>query len=229
MGHRDGPASSMRGRLSDVILGAICGGEAEAVVRRLGDRAVLDEPVFGASRGDAAVRAHVAKLVDWMSERAARFEKSHSLIGTASDAAEGTLFFGPQGARQSSPAAVIVERKKEREVEVRMHFVPMLSKSIGPTVPTETMELTGLVADAIAALSGRPHEPCFEERVRVCDGRGKDMSLPERKPVELVPVSVADDTRLAAVEVRSAGRGGLVVLERGESGLVRFVRIYGEI
>jgi hypothetical protein len=229
MGQRgDGPASSVRGRLSDVLLGAICAGEVEAVMKRLGERAALDEPVFGLSRGDH-LRTHVDKLVDWMKDRAARFEKSHGLIGTNIDVAEGTLFFGPQGARQSVPTAVVVERKREREVEVRLHFRPMLAKAMGPTLPTTSAELTGVVASAIAALNGQDHAPCFETRTRVRGADGEDLPLGERAHSSLEPISVTDDSRTAAVEVRSGAQTGVVVLERGEGGLIRFVRIYGGV
>ncbi len=227
---QDGPASSMRGRLSDGLLSAVCEGTLDALLRRLGDRSTLDEPVFGASSGEAGLRAHVTRLHDWMNDRAARFEKSHTLVGTTLDVAEGMLFFGPQGARQSAPVAVVIERRPDREVAVRVHWSLVLGASAkGPALPGAPIDVTGVMGDALAALSGSPHKPCFEERLRMRDGAGKDLPLDKRVPRALVPTSFADDGRCAACEVSAGVRAGVIVFERGESGMVRQLRIYGDV
>lgn len=227
---RDGPASSMRGRLCDVLLSALCEGDAEPVLRRLGDRAGFDDPVFGGSRNEAS-KEHVVKLIDWMKERAARFEKSSTVIGTSVDVAEGTLFFGPQGARQRVPTAVVVERKREREVEVRLHFVPALwsGKVVGPTLAGAVIKSLGIAADSLAALTSRSHAPCFEERARVRDGMGADRPAEGGVTGELFATSLADDLSAIAMEVRGSGGAGVIVLERGEGGMIRAARIYGPI
>ena len=227
MGNRaDGQASGMRGRLSEVLLGGLCDGEIADVLLRLGGRAGVDEPIFGASRGDDT-RAHVEKLAAWLSERAARFEQAQSVVGTSVDVTFGTLFLGPEGARQGVPAAVVVERKREREVDVRLHVVTPSSDVRGPHLPEAEVALSGVVADAFEALNGRDHAPCFETRARLRGALGEDSAVADHAPLKLSPHGVALDARSAAIEVRSAQGVGLVVLERGLGGLVRAVRLYG--
>ncbi len=230
MGRADGTVSSMRGRLCDVLLSALCEGEAESVMQRLGDRAGFDDPVFGGSRNEAS-GAHIVKLIDWMKERAARFEKSNTVIGTAIDVAEGVLFFGPQGARQRVPTAVVVERKREREVEVRLHFVPALwsSKVLGPTLSGDPIVSIGIGADSLAALTKGPHAPCFEQRARVRDGLGAERPVEGAVEGELFATSLADDSRALAMEVRGTRGAGVIVLERSLGGMIRAARIYGPI
>src|SRR5579884_1366304 len=118
---RDAP-SGLRGWLSDVYLPAVVSAQADQLVRRLGDRATVDDPIFGRTAGMPALARYLEEVAGWLSKHAASFEKVAFVTGSDRDVTEGTLGLTFDGRRVQLPVAVVAERRPEREVEVRLYY-----------------------------------------------------------------------------------------------------------
>lgn len=116
-----GAPSSLRGWLSEVYLPALVEGQAEQLALRLGDKATVDDPIFGRTNGPALGR-YLEECAAWMTKRAATFERVAFTTGSDRDVTEGTLGLTFDGRRVSLPVAVVAERRKEREVELRLYY-----------------------------------------------------------------------------------------------------------
>jgi hypothetical protein len=237
----DSPVPSLRGRLAEVYLPALVGDAKASLLRRLGDAASLDEPLFGRSMGLAELEAHVGKLAAWLSERSARFLPSGVVVGGDRDVAEGVLDLRVDGAGLSLPVAVVVERRRAREVSVRVYHAtksvagarrgPAAAANVSPSFPE-------LVAEQFLAL--RNHDAAevfsgFQTDGTVCDGLGQEYDkatlaeLLARSDMDLEPRTVADDGKICAVEcARNDDTGSLLVFQRGDTGLLCSLRIYDD-
>jgi hypothetical protein len=237
----DSPVPSLRGRLAEVYLPALIGDERASLLRRLGDAASLDEPLFGSSTGLGELEGHVAKLAGWLSERGARYLPSGVVVGGDRDVAEGVLDLRVDGAGLSLPVAVVVERKRAREVQVRVYHgtKAVAGTRRGPAAPANvTPSFPELVAEQFLAF--RNHDVAevftgFQTDGTVCDGMGQEFdksSLGEllaRSDMDLEPRTVADDGKICAVEcARNDDSGALLVFQRGDTGLLRSLRIYDD-
>lgn len=222
-----GTPPSVRGRLSEVFFTALVGDQKEALLRRLGDRASVDEPVFGMSSG-RGLSEHVARLVGWLSERDAKYVRGATTVGTSIDATLGVLELREGDGFKSAPVLVVIERRREREVVVRVHLGASrlgITRKGPSAVEGASQELSGVVRDAVSALFGGAKAPCFEQDAKVVDAKGEEhtaASFGDRKLGARAAHSLADDGRVAVVELE----GGAVALERGDSGMVRVARLY---
>src|SRR5215472_14194684 len=115
------PPSGLRGWLSDVYFPAIVGGELDPLALRLGPRATLDDPLFGRSTGMAEIKAHLQKASGWFREHEASYERLGLVVGVDRDVAEGTLSIRIEGRSLLLPVAVVAERRRSREVELRLY------------------------------------------------------------------------------------------------------------
>jgi hypothetical protein len=158
----DGPTTALRGWLSDVFFPAITDRAhlketQKALARRLGNRATLDEPLFGRSEGTLAIEAHIAKLSSWLLERGAIYERQHFTTGVDRDVTEGLVALSLEQKTFELPLAVIAEKRKSREVELRIYFATQPIKGIfvtrPPLVPTALdLPLPSNVATYVEAL-----------------------------------------------------------------------------
>jgi hypothetical protein len=117
-----GAPSSIRGWLSDVYLTALLSAQPDQLARRLGERATVDDPIFGRASGMPALERYLEEVASWLSKREGRFEKVAFTMGSDRDVTEGVLSLTFEGRRASVPVAVVAERRREREVELRLYY-----------------------------------------------------------------------------------------------------------
>ena len=237
----ESPPPSLRGRLAEVFIPALFAESLAPLLKRLGDLATVDEPIAGSSSGIDKIQAHLEKIAAWFAERGARYSKSGSIVGADRDVAEGVIDMRSHEKTIAVPVAVVAQRGKNRVVEVRVYHA---TKTLGidrkgpaPALPIE-MEVPAFAKDVIDALrrkDGFGIATALETGGTVCEASGVEterdsvMKLLEDGAHVFEPRAVAADLRRCAVEcVRPSGRSSLVVVERGDSGLVRSVRIYDE-
>jgi hypothetical protein len=96
--------------------------QPEQLALRLGDRATVDDPIFGRTTGMPALQRYLEEIAAWLGKHEASFEKVAFTMGSDRDVTEGTLGLTFDGRRVSVPLAVVAERRKEREVEVRLYY-----------------------------------------------------------------------------------------------------------
>ncbi len=260
---RDSP-SNLRGWLSDVYVVALLEGQSEQLARRLGDRATVDDPIFGRAGGMPALERYLREMGEWLSKHQAAFEKVALTLGSDRDVTEGTLALTFEGRRASVPMAIVAERRKEREVELRLYYstgpirgthtvrAPLLPQDdevlVPPPVAAHVDALARGDLEAIVASfqnGGVVRDPSGVAHPRG-DAGGAMRAYYEKLltgqgsahgGVEVLKGARADDGRTCALEytvVRVHGKGvppqaGLAVYERGESGLLRALRVYDDV
>ncbi len=123
---QDGPdrgsPSGLRGWLSDVYLPALVSSQSDQLLRRLGDRATVDDPIFGRTNGMPALARYLEEIAAWLAKREAAFDKVAFVTGSDRDVTEGTLSLTFEGRRVTVPVAIVAERRPEREIEVRLYY-----------------------------------------------------------------------------------------------------------
>jgi hypothetical protein len=117
-----GAPSNVRGWLSEVYLPALVSAQSEQLVRRLGGRATVDDPLFGRASGMPALARYLDKAAAWLTSRGGSFEVLAFTTGSDRDVTEGTLTLTSEGNRVALPVAVVAERRPEREVEIRLYY-----------------------------------------------------------------------------------------------------------
>jgi hypothetical protein len=253
-----GTPSSLRGPISEVYLPALASSQAEQLGRRLGDRATVDDPIFGRTGGMPALARYLDEVAAWLTKREGAFEKVAFTIGSDRDVTEGTLTLTFDGRRVSVPVAVVAERRREREIELRLYYStqpingthavrsPLLPQddevAVPPPVAAHLEALAkGNVAGVVAS---------FEAAAALRDSAGAthlkgdgglrtyyEKLLGATGGVDVLKGARADDGRTCALEytvVRVHGKpvapqAGLAVYERGDSGLLRAVRVYEDV
>src|SRR5580704_14066658 len=254
---RDSP-SGLRGWLSEVYMPSLVSAQAEQLVRRLGDRATIDDPIFGRTTGMPALQRYLEEVAAWLGKHKASFEKVAFTMGSDRDVTEGTLGLTFEGRTVSVPVAVMAERRKEREVEVRLYYSTRPIKGThavrSPLLPQDDeVAVPPPVAGHLEALSRgdvKGLAASFEASGALRDAQGK--SFPNETGeltahyeklfgggagVKVLKGARADDGRTCALEytvvsVRGKAvpaQAGLVVYERGESGLLHAARVYEDI
>jgi hypothetical protein len=245
------PPSSLRGRLCEVFFSALVAEMIEPLMRRLGDKAELDDPFFGGAQG-AALQPRLNEWKVFLGEHATTYDRTITIVGADRDVTEGTLEARVDGQHRTLPIAVLMERRREREVALRVYsaVAPFKRSPKGPTaapakpvVPRSSSDgaaVPTFLADLLVALSKRDASAvtaCFELDSSVRDPLGaehpRDAAV-RLLPPELVIYGIADNGQACGVEVMLPAEGdgrrlGLMVLGRGESGLIRSLRVYSEI
>jgi hypothetical protein len=246
--------TNLKGWLSDLYFPALLGGQTAPFAQRLGSRATLHEPRFGDAAGLAAIDAQLKKASESLTQLGARYERGQFTTGIDRDVTEGILTIARDGKDVTIPVAVVAERRKSREVELRVYYSTLLitpqntrhprllgaDSSIHLGAPVDDYLSAARRGDAAAVLA------CFEENGVLRDAAGRTYGkangqlttyCAKNTPWDAVPGGYADDGRTCALEyslVRMAGRemppqAGLAVYERGDSGLIRTVRIYDDV
>ena len=243
------PPSALKGRLADIYVPALVSGTVDALSRRLGNRATIDDPVYGRASSLVSIDPLLARVAAYFAEGQATYEHVCSTTGIDRDASEGRLSMTVGGKRREVPIAVVAERRRLREIELRVYYAPEAAPgrkarsqlvSAGPqtglaSVVEEILEgvRNGEVEQALAG---------FEESARIVDPSGRSYLkhmgamgtfLSDLGEIDVQIGGNADDGRTACVEATVVRRGGqaspaLLALERGESGLVSELRIYWE-
>ncbi len=254
-----GGTSSLRGWLSDVYFPAILEGALDPLLLRLGARATLDEPMFGRSSGMPYLADHLSELARRLGEAKTTYVRSAFVTGIDRDMTEGVLTFetaateGGALVSTSLPVAVVAERRRSREVEVRVYCrarkLPRFAAREPPSLPILPAVLPDVVRHMLDAFTRGdaqeaaslfdPESLVREPSGKSHEGRSAIQSGFERLlsgGVDFYPIGSADDGRQCVVEgalLRLGGAhirpiGSLLVLERGDQGFLRSARIYDD-
>jgi hypothetical protein len=253
-----GAVSSLRGPLSEVYLSALANAEAEPLARRLGDRATVDDPIFGRKSGMPALGRYLEEVAVWLGKHSGAFEKVAFTVGSDRDVTEGTLGLTFEGRRVTVPVAVVAERRREREIELRLYYStrpirgthavrsPLLPQDDEVIVPPPVAahlealakgNVEGIVASFEAGGSLRDATGQTHARGDGALGRFYERLCGGGPGYEVLKGGRADDGRTCALEytvVRArrqavTPQAGLAVYERGESGLLRNLRVYDDV
>jgi len=175
------PPSGLRGWLSDVYFPALVEGQLDPLAMRLGPHAALDDPLLGRATGMPEIKAHLAKAAGWLRERGAVYERSSLVVGTDRDVAEGSLAIRTEAHTIVLPVAVVAERRRSREVELRLYYATRSVDSgsrppRAPLVPAnELLSLPRMVSDHLGALGRGDLDgilACFETEGALRDAKG---------------------------------------------------------
>jgi hypothetical protein len=241
------PPSTLKGRLADVYVPALVAGELVGLSRRLGSRATVDDPLHGRASGLAALEALTAKASASFVEGGGTYRHVYSTTGVDRDTSEGVVSMTQGGAPREVPIAVVAERRKLREIDLRLYYArapgtppdprgALVPPGYGPTLPP-------VMAGVVDALRKRDVESAiaaFEETGELVDPHGRRHAkatfamgtfLADLGPIDVSVAGCADDGRNCAVEVTLAMGGhepmpGLFSFQRGDSGLLSELRLY---
>src|SRR5207249_6360143 len=91
---------------------------------RLGPRATVDDPMFGRATGMPGIDAHLKSTADWLTKGKATYDRGQFTTGVDRDITEGivTLEEGEPAKKIEVPVAVVAERRRSREVELRVYW-----------------------------------------------------------------------------------------------------------
>ncbi|MBK6698111.1 MAG: hypothetical protein IPG50_38890 [Myxococcales bacterium] len=257
----DRQPSSLRGRLAEVYLQALIAEAGESLAKRLGERALIYQPLFGAASGMTAIRKALKQFGDWLVEHDATAKRGPTIVGVDRDVTEVTLSLRHAERNIELPVALVAERGRAREIAVRLHHASLpFGSPQAPRTPRKVVDrehvVAADVAEHLAALRLGDVDAVvatFESSGIAVDGLGQEhdrgsgalhkhyaqLLQNERGANDWVPIvlGVADDGRGCSVEYETAKlspgetspKEGVMVFERGDSGLIRKVRIYDEI
>lgn len=245
------PPSALKGRLADVYVPALVSGTTDALSRRLGNRATIDDPLYGRASSLASVEPLLGKVSEWLANGNAAYEHVGSTTGVDRDAAEGRLSMTIDGQARTVPIAIVAERRRLREIELRVYYAPhVTAKGRRPRSPLVAADPQAPLAQVVSSIFDAMRKGAietalagFEEGASAVDPKGishtkrdgalADFLLSSLSEVDLVIGGAADDGRTSCVEA-TLSRGGndgvpaLLSFERGDSGLVRELRAYWE-
>jgi hypothetical protein len=221
-----GTQSNLRGWLSDVYWPALLSSEADSLALRLGERATVDDPLFGHTDGGAPLGARLREIATWLAEHQASFERDGFVMGSDRDVTYGVLALTRHGAPMRLPVAVVAERKPERVVSLRVYHStgafrdrrparnPLLAASERTVVPPPVAAyLDARSRGDVAAIVAS-----FEDGAMLYDSRGAlhpkregggalqghyaALAAPKTTltPVSVVASARADDGRVCALE-----------------------------
>jgi len=218
------PPTSLRGRISDVYFPALLGDLEEPLGVRLGARATVYNPLFGSATGLTPIRRQLHDVSAWLGEHVATYAHAYTLVGVDRDVSEGTLGLRTDGHHVELPVAIVAERRKAREIDVRVFHatrrVGAWQAARSPRPPADRDHaIPGDVAAHLAALRlGDPDALVvgFEADGALRDGAGATharangklrefyvrLLQSERGGNDWVPIvrSSADDGRTCAIE-----------------------------
>jgi hypothetical protein len=249
------PPSALKGRLADVYVPALVSGTLEALSRRLGNRATIDDPLYGRASSLASIDPLLARVASYFAEGKATYEHICSTTGVDRDAAEGRLVMSIGGQPRELPIAIVAERRRLREIELRVYYTPegaevarkprtllLVGRDLRESLQFPLVDLVDSILTALKkgavdqALGG------FEEGSRLVDPAGHAHAksdgamatfFSDLGPVDILIGGIADDGRTACIEVGVTRRGreaapALLAFQRGDSGLVNELRVYWE-
>lgn len=223
-----GDPASLRGWISDVYFPALLSGAADQLVRRLGARASVDDPLYGRASGDA-VRGYLRDVATQLMEVQATFTKVAFTLGADRDVTEGTLEVACRESRVAIPVGVVAVRRPGRELIVRVYFdarhiggrravrtplVPGDAKvSVPPAVAAHLQaldrgDLDGVIATFEPGAAVRDPRGCLharEESTRAMWRYYKAIFDATSRGVTWHPGGQADDGRTCAIEVTVDG------------------------
>ena len=247
-----------------MYLPALVSSQADQLLRRLGDRATVDDPIFGRKNGMPALAGTSRRSRRGSPSASGAFDKLAFVTGSDRDVTEGTLSLTFEGRRVTVPVAVVAERRPEREIELRLYYStapikgthavrsPLLPKDDEVAVPPPVAAQLGALArgDVGAIVASFENGGTLRDAAGQTYAKGEDggalrsyyekLFSVEGRPgpgIEVLKGARADDGSLCALEytvVRVRGKAvapqaGLAVYERGESGLLRSVRVYEDV
>lgn len=248
--------STLKGRLVDVYLAALVDGAIEPLSRRLGGRATIEDPTFGHAAGLAAIGTLLGHAAAFLRDHHAGYRHRRTTTGRDRDLAEGVLSLDGPSARIEVPILVVGERKREREIDLRLYHAIPPEAAASPSMPdpseaplgaqssTSAVVLPQLVKHVVDALRIGALErflAAFEGAAQLVDVDGTAHSKRDGSMgafltsvgarIDLDPAAFADDGRICGVEgaVRfgaSEPRPACLVFERGDTGLFRELRLY---
>lgn len=243
-------ASTLKGRLADVYVPALVDGALRPLSRRLGNRATIDDPLFGRASTLSSIDLLLEKLASHFREKRATYRHVTSVIGVDRDVSEGRLVVSTSSGPFETPIAVVAERRRLREIELRVYYAMdgAQRKPLSLLERGREVVLPQIVAHVLDAFRKGALErvlAAFEESSRFVDPTGRahekrDGSMASYisrigERLELVPSGVADDGRTCCIEtiatrLRALDEPAAVALsfERGDSGLLRELRLYYE-
>jgi hypothetical protein len=239
--------SALKGRLADVYVPALVNGEIEALSKRLGNRATIDDPLYGRASTLSSIDPLLGKTAALFRDRRASHRHVGSTTGVDRDTSEGVLATNAGDV----PILVVAERRRLREIELRLYHAmddgsrhrkarpPLFVSGSRATLPQ-------VVAHVVEALRRGAIErilAAFEEGSRFVDPEGKAHAKKDGRMsaylasvgnrLDITPGGAADDGRTCCVEVALTrpehdAEAAALVFERGDSGLLRELRLYFE-
>jgi len=235
----DRPPSSLRGRLCEVFFSALVAEMTEPLLRRLGNKATVDDPVFGPTAGPESLHGRLAAWLGLLNEHDSQYERTTTVVGADRDVTEGLFELRADGHHTMVPVAVLMERKREREVALRIYLGASALGTKAAKGPKPTAQeavvpsFAGEVLDALASGNASRVAAAFEQDGSLRDAagveHGRDAILRAIGQRTFHVEGVADDGRTCAVEASLGDRLALFVFQRGDSGLVRSLRLYSEL
>lgn len=247
------PPSALKGRLADVYVPALISGAVDALSRRLGDRATIDDPLYGRASSLSSIDPLLARVAAYFAEGKATYEHLSSTTGVDRDAAEGRLALTIDGKACELPIAIVAERRRLREIELRVYYsYDSLDGGRDGRKPRAALTSTGselLIADLVDSIlaglrKGAVEQALagFEEGSRVVDPSGRAHGkadgamgsfFSDLGELDVTVGGSADDGRTVCIEANVTRPGRepapvMLAFERGDSGLIRELRVYWE-
>ncbi|MBX3199986.1 MAG: hypothetical protein KF894_17755 [Labilithrix sp.] len=248
-----GAASTLKGRLADVYVPALVDGSLQALSRRLGNRATIDDPVFGRASTLSSIDPLLEKVSRRFDAMAATYRHVASATGVDRDVSEGVLVVKAPSGTSELPIAVVAERRRLREIELRVYYAteseerrartPLIDGEPDAVVP----QIVAHVLEAFRKGAVERVLSAFEESSRFVGPSGKSYAKRDGSMasfiagiggrLELAPAGVADDGRTCCIEAVVTRQGAIgrhdaesaaMSFERGDSGLLRELRLYYE-
>lgn len=115
-------SGALKGRLADVYVAALVSGSLTALARRLGNRATVDDPRFGRASSLASIDPMTAKASTWLRDAHATYRHVATTSGVDRDLSEGVVSLDVGGTIREMPIAVVAERRRLREIELRLYY-----------------------------------------------------------------------------------------------------------
>jgi hypothetical protein len=251
-----GEPTALKGWLSDVYFPALLEDALGPLMTRLGQRATVEEPMFGRASGLSALEGLLESVQEWLAKSKATYDRGQFTTGIDRDLTEGILNLTLDDRKVELPVAVVAERRRSREVGVRVYYSSLLvsgkTATRAPLVqPSSDVMVPELVKDHLdalktgdvtAALACFESEAVLREANNAAHGHAHGGMRTYYTRIatggwDVQRCGAADDGRTIMLEytlARLAGKevtpqAGLMVYERGDSGLFRAVRLYDDI
>jgi hypothetical protein len=251
MADERGGATALKGRLADVYVPALVDGALDALSRRLGNRATIDDPVFGRASTLSSIEPLLAGVSGSWRTQGASYRHVSSATGVDRDVSEGVLVLQRGGTTAELPIAVVAERRRLREIELRVYYAAEAPARKGrPPIldgggDVATPQIVLHVLEALRKGAVERVLAAFEEGSRWIGPTGRSFAKRDGTMaafiaelggrLELVPAGAADDGRTCCIEALIVRQRPLhepeaaaLCFERGESGLLRELRLYYE-